>query len=272
MPANYVVTGANFQKFLELTVRHDISVRERWHALIIYGLTCYAGEGMTPKGNIPNKGDPGILNDIFTKMISCHARGIEDAKRWVSKHSSLVWSENKNRFTTRRGEVVGEVTLSVDNIDRYWLMRTKKVGKCSDSALRVKKVTEVVSVFIDDEDSAISATKVDADEIKTILAKLLTKLAAESYWDGAHRTEQQAMVSALAHMTKHLESGAFFDLMLEYRASESFEEWEKERKAARNRTAGWVGWANQSGENPANAKAAMREMYIRELAGLRTHL
>jgi hypothetical protein len=176
--STYTVNGENFKRFLDLTVKHDGSVRERWHALIVYGLVCYSGEGNTPSGGKPNKGDPGILTDVVTKMTTCKAQGVNNVKEWVKAHSALVWNDTKNGFTTRQREEKGAVTLPMADDDRYWTMGKKNTGsaKAVSPLDRISKLSASIKAYIDGDDKAPEMGLPDVEKLVEEAKSLLNRV------------------------------------------------------------------------------------------------
>ena len=216
--SNYTVTGENFKRFLDLTVKHDGSVRDRWHALIVYGLVCYSGEGVTPNGGKPNKGDPGILTDLVSKMASCKAQGINNVKEWVKAHSALTWNDTKNGFVTRQKEEKGTITLPTSDDDRYWAMGKKGGGgaKAISPLDRLAKVSAAMKLILDGNEKAPELKIEEIEEIEKAARTLvdraglvLHKMKMDSLASDGHAADlaasqrESAISTAIAHIVKH---------------------------------------------------------------------
>lgn len=184
-PFEFDVNDSNYTRFLADTNESARTVRERYHALLMFGLRWYAGEELSKDGKRVECGDAGRLTEIVNSMKELKVAGHKKAIDWVTTHSALGWSKNQKtgveRFGKRKNETSGQVNYPENEDDRYWNAGTPPgPSKALDVIAVLDKLNATLDKIADPEDEkeVMLMTAVDNTALEQSLALLRSNIMA----------------------------------------------------------------------------------------------
>ena len=180
MSKQFQITEANFSKFLSDTTKIGTNLRDRFHALLVFGLDWYAGNVAKKDGTARDPGDASRLTEVVKAAADLKVAGHTKMQTWVEQHSSLHWRKNHKGtegFGVRKNEEPGVVTMPKDDTDRFWTAANKaREAKPLDVLARINALIDAVMdgvISPASDDDKITLAGFDMTEIRAAAQALV---------------------------------------------------------------------------------------------------